>query len=89
VAFDYADTHPGTLVIVVADHETGGFTIPSTAGFKAANADIAYAWSTGNHSASMTPLFAYGAGAENFGGILDNTGVNRRMERLLELETVE
>ena len=28
-AFDYADTHKGTLVVVTADHETGGVTLLS------------------------------------------------------------
>ena len=27
IAMDYADAHPGTLVIITADHETGGVSV--------------------------------------------------------------
>lgn len=87
VAFDYADSHPGTLVIVVADHETGGLTIPSgKENFLLPDSGIEFRWSTGGHTATMVPLLAYGTGAANFGGILDNTEVNRLMVSLLGLQ---
>jgi alkaline phosphatase len=61
VEFAAKDRH--TLVIVTADHETGGLTLP---GKKPE-------WSTGGHSAADVPIFAYGPGAERFSGTLDNT----------------
>ncbi|MDR2891443.1 MAG: alkaline phosphatase [Alistipes sp.] len=87
VAFDYADAHPGTLVIVVADHETGGLTIPSgDDNFLLPDSGVEFRWATGGHSATMVPILSYGTGASAFGGIMDNTEVNRRMEILLGLE---
>ncbi len=87
VAFDYADTHPETLVIVLADHETGGLTIPSgNENFLLPDSGIEFEWSTGGHTGSMIPVLAYGAEAHCFGGIMDNTEVNHRMVKLLELE---
>jgi alkaline phosphatase len=86
VAFDYADSHPGTLVIVLADHETGGLTIPSgKENFLLPDSGIEFHWSTGGHTGTMIPMFAYGAHAGLFGGVMDNTEVNRRMVRLLGL----
>ncbi len=86
VAFDYADTHPGTLVIVVADHETGGLTIPAgKENFLLPDSGIEFRWSTGGHTGTMVPMFAYGTGAAYFSGIVDNTEVNRRMEEILGL----
>jgi alkaline phosphatase len=87
-AFDYADAHPGTLVIVLADHETGGLTIPSARGEEIALPDsrVDLRWSTDSHTGTMVPMLAYGAHAELFGGVMDNTQVNRLMERVLGLE---
>ena len=87
VAFDYADAHPGTLVIVLADHETGGLTIPAgRENFLLPDSGIDFKWSTGGHTGTMVPMFAYGAHADLFGGVMDNIEVNHRMEQLLGLE---
>ncbi len=86
VAFDYADRHPGTLVVVTADHETGGLTIPSgDENFLLPDSGIEFRWSTGGHTGVLVPLFAYGSGAEVFGGVMDNTAVNHRLEEHLTL----
>jgi alkaline phosphatase len=87
VAFDYADSHPGTLVVVLADHETGGLTIPAgKENFLLPDSGISFEWSTGGHTGTMIPMFAYGAHADFFGGVLDNTEVNHKMEELLGLK---
>ena len=61
VALDYAETSDGVLIIVTADHETGGLTLleggHGSNGFKEN-------WSTHGHSGSSTPLLATGAGSE-------------------------
>ncbi len=71
IAYDYADEHPETLVLITADHETGGLTIihPTK------HDPIVFHFSTKSHSGVAVPLLAYGAGAENFGGIIDNTDI--------------
>ncbi len=92
IAMDFADTHPGTLVLVTADHETGGVTLPSDSNIikfgKAQPTEGNRAqtrFSTKGHTASMVPIYAYGAGAEQFTGLLDNTDLPHRIAHLLQL----
>lgn len=90
VAFDYADEHPGTLVVVTADHETGGLTIVNgNRKFDIHDLEVDFAWTTGGHTGGMVPIFAYGTGAENFSGVLDNTDLPKIMCRLLGLDYEE
>lgn len=84
VAFDYADAHAGTLVVVTADHETGGLTIINNNDrFDVAQNPIKYHFSTGGHSGGMVPIFAYGAGADAFSRVLENTDIPHIMKSLL------
>ena len=55
---EYAFYHPDTFVLITADHETGGLT-PGEQGFS---------YSTEEHTSADVPIFAFGAGAEYFGG---------------------
>ena len=70
-----------TLVIVTADHETGGYSIldGSTMG------DLKTAFTTDYHTADMIPVFAFGPGARLFGGIYENTAIYRKMRRAMGL----
>ncbi len=83
---DYADRHPGVLVVVVADHETGGLAIETKPDSLCAPGESPGPWadytSTG-HTAQMVPLFAGGAGAEAFGGIHDNFQVGRMLREII------
>ncbi len=81
-AIDFALTDGRTLVVVTADHETGGLTIPSG---KLDGSNIKVEWSTKSHSGSPVPVYALGPGAEHFAGIYDNTEVSERMARLLRI----
>jgi alkaline phosphatase len=86
-AFDYADSHPGTLVIVLADHETGGLTLPSgKTNFLLPDSGVELNWNTTGHTATMVPMLAYGAHAELLNGIIDNTAINHLMTQLLDLK---
>ena len=75
-AMDYADTHPGTLVIICADHETGGLTIidPNENYTK-----TEFHFSNGSHSPLLVPIFTFGPGAEKFTGIMDNTDIMKKI----------
>ncbi len=80
VALDFAKNNGETLVIVTADHETGGFTLASD------NADynkIKPSFSTTGHSATMVPVFAQGPGSYKFNGIFENTTIHDKMLELL------
>lgn len=81
VALAYARAHDDTLVVVTADHETGGFALLDGDAAKRQVGKTAFA--TKKHSAAMVPLFALGPGSQRFAGLLDNTDVGRRLIDLL------
>ena len=76
VALDYAKTHDNTLVVVTADHETGGLTMIDPAG-KYTN--IAFNYSTGSHTCLPVMIYAYGPGAEQFTGWMQNNEVKAKI----------
>lgn len=69
---DFAERDGSTLVVVTADHETGGVTLPSGDVEKGEN-DVRFLW--GSHTGVMVPVFAYGPGAQLFSGIHENTDI--------------
>jgi alkaline phosphatase len=74
---DYAEENGETLVIVTADHETGGYTLGAAGTNYNGDADysvITPTFATSNHSAAMVPVFSFGPGAENFIGVYKKTG---------------
>ena len=86
-AMDFADRTPGTLVVITADHETGGLSILSEeADFTRSESGLRYAFGTGSHSATMVPVYLYGTGAERIRGVMDNTALARRIMELLGLD---
>ena len=77
---DWAAADGETLVIVTADHETGGYSInPGSTMEK-----IVPAFTTGSHTAALIPVFAFGPGAEYFGGIYENNEIFHKMLKSLE-----
>jgi alkaline phosphatase len=83
VAYDFADNNPGTLVIVTADHETGGLFI-SNGNIK--DKTITTGFGSTSHTGVMVPIFAYGTGAEEFSAIMENTEIFNKMMSALGLE---
>ncbi|MCU0639244.1 MAG: alkaline phosphatase [Candidatus Krumholzibacteria bacterium] len=78
---DFAEKNGRTLVIVAADHETGGFAL---LGGSLQRAEISsYDFSTEGHTASMVPLLAFGPNAEDFGGIHDNAWLGGKLISLI------
>lgn len=45
------------------------------------NSKALLSWAGPNHSASFVPLFAIGAGAENFNGVIDNTDIPKIIKK--------
>lgn len=78
---DFAEKDGETLVIVTADHETGGLTIKEGSKMNKLKTDFSY----GRHTAAIVPVFAYGPGAENFSGIFDNTQLYKKMKMVMKL----
>ena len=75
-ALEFAMNDGNTLVIVTADHETGGLALIDG---NIKEHKITAAFATGYHTGVMVPIFAYGPGAENFGGIYENTAIFNKM----------
>lgn len=71
-ALRFADLDGETLVIVTADHETGGLTLLDTAPEKGM---VRAAFSTNDHTNIVVPVFAYGPGAEDFKGTYQNNEI--------------
>ena len=80
---DEAIKDGNTLVLVTADHETGGLSLLENKEDKH-KFKINYA-STG-HSGVMVPVFAFGPGAEMFSGIYENTAIYSKLMKLLNLK---
>jgi alkaline phosphatase len=79
---EFAKKDGQTLVIVTADHETGGYAINPGSSMDT----IVGAFTSSYHTAALIPVFAYGPGAELFGGIYENTAIHTRMKAALGLE---
>lgn len=78
---DFAEQDGETLLIITADHETGGFAIQEGSTMD----KLVGGFTTVDHTASMVPLFAYGPGAATFAGIYENTAVYHKLRQLLGL----
>ncbi len=81
VAMDFAEKNKNTLVIVLADHETGGFTLATNDGDYST---IKPAFATYGHSTTLIPVLAYGPGAENFKGIYQNNEIFHKVLVLIK-----
>ena len=71
-----------TLVVVTADHETGGLTLVD------GNKDegkVTCCFSTKSHSGVMVPVYAFGPGSEHFSGIMENTDIFKKIKALMKL----
>jgi alkaline phosphatase len=78
-ALEFAAKDKNTLVLVTADHETGGMALT---GGSIKDGIVKAAFPTNEHTAVMVPVFAYGPGAEEFTGIMENTDINAKMKKL-------
>jgi alkaline phosphatase len=92
VALRFAATHPGTLIVVAADHETGGLAIENVddadesgdgvsgedGPFPIADSELQFTvdWTSGQHSGESTPLTANGPGARRLARVQKNTEVH-------------
>jgi len=80
---DYAQKDGNTLVIITADHETGGMTILDG---KFGSDKMKAVYTTKNHSGVPVPVFAFGPGAQNFTGFMENISFKDKIGNLLKLK---
>jgi alkaline phosphatase len=90
-ALDFAKNNQDTLVIVTADHETGGLLIEPATPTNYTSPEVKFSFNTGigygSHTGVPVPVYAYGPGSENFTGTLDNTDVYYAMVEALDLSS--
>ena len=82
IGLDFAEENGETLVIITADHETGGFAV--LGGELDEKTVTKTGFVHGGHTASMVPLFAFGPGCKEFSGFLDNTDIGKTMIRFIQ-----
>ncbi len=80
-AIRYADRHPGTLVLVTADHETGGVTLPQG---NVDKREVELAFHSDDHTGILVPIFAYGARSGEFRGVYSNTEIFTRILKVVK-----
>lgn len=79
MVLEFAKKDGETLVIVTADHETGGYAINPGSTMDS----IIAGFTSDYHTGSLIPVFAFGPGAELFAGIYENTAIHTKMRTAL------
>jgi alkaline phosphatase len=82
-AYEFAKENGNTLIVVTADHETGGLTLP---GGDIKEHKVNSNFASGSHTAVIVPVLSYGPGAERFSGIHENTFFYNEFIDLLKLK---
>ena len=76
IALKFALEDKNTLVIITADHETGGVALT---GGNMETGEVQSGFVTEVHTGVMVPVFAIGPGAQSFSGVYKNTAVFDKM----------
>jgi alkaline phosphatase len=82
-ALEFAVKDKNTLIVVTADHETGGFSLP--VGSDIEKGIVKGTFGGRQHTGVVVPVFAFGPGAEEFTGFMDNTDIPKKISELLKL----
>ena len=84
IAKNYVDEHSDTLLIVTADHETGGIQLDNVDSKEKLNNDLFKI--QGQHTNKKVLAYAYGKGAEELTkyDIIDNTSIYKFVRQALE-----
>ena len=79
-ALRFADSNGETLVVVTADHETGGLTILDG---DLETGHVLAVYNSDDHTPTVVPVFAYGPGSREFTGTYINIEIPRTIKRLV------
>jgi alkaline phosphatase len=82
-AIKFADKTGNTLVIVTADHETSGFSIPQGS---LKEKRIEGDFTSSDHTATLVPIFSYGPHSDFFTGVYENNEVFYKILQALDLK---
>lgn len=83
LAMKYVDNNNETLLIVTADHETGGLSLIDG---NIEEGSVHGNFSTNDHTAVPVPVFAYGPSAQYFMGVYQNTDIYKKIVQLLDVK---
>ena len=78
VVLRWMQSHPDTLLVITADHQTGGLSL---LGGSVEKGEVSGSFATHHHSGVAVPIYATGAGAAAFGGIQENTELKEKILR--------
>ena len=78
---EWAEKDGQTLVVVTADHNTGGLSLLKGS---IEDREVKVHFSTKGHDGIVVPVFAYGPGAENFAGVFDNAQIGQIVRKLMK-----
>lgn len=81
---DFAVKDGETLVVLTADHETGGLTIQESGDFS----ELTVAWTTGHHTGIPVPVMAYGPHAIEFTGWWENIEIGQKVAEISGIGTL-
>ncbi len=79
-ALRFADKDGKTLVVITADHETGGLSLLAA---DQAKGRVVGHFSTNDHTNIMVPVFAYGPQSDQFTGMFQNKEVFHKIIKLM------
>ena len=78
---EWAEKDGHTLVVVTADHGTGGITLVDGS---LQDRTVNVHFSTKGHHGIVVPVFAWGPHAEDFGGVMENAELSNRIRKLIK-----
>lgn len=91
VVIDYIKKNPNTLLVVTADHETGGASIgkfsekdAATGKEKEVGNKVQVNFIDNQHTAALVPVFAMGKGQEIFSGVYPNNTIYHKLVEALK-----
>ena len=79
-ALKFADSNGETLVVVTADHETGGLTLLDG---DLETGHVLAVYNSDDHTPTVVPVFAYGPGSREFIGTYLNVEIPRTIKKLV------
>ncbi|APZ47447.1 alkaline phosphatase [Polaribacter reichenbachii] len=86
VVLKYIKKHPNTLLVVTADHETGGvsigksYVVDEATGERSEEVDnVSINFNNDQHSGTLIPVFAKGKGSAHFRGIYENNEIYHKI----------
>ena len=89
VALKFAQCNGRTLLIVTADHETGGLAVVDSEIFDSNVGSINVKWTGTDHTGNEVPIFGYGPKASRVSTFDDNTDIGKFLFEVLSYSAEE